>query len=80
MPVSSRPTSLEGITVLGRSRRCSIRENGETVTRVWEEARKALAAVTLSQSAAPVRFNAESFRRELDPDTRTILVEERHSR
>lgn len=79
MKVSSQSIPLEGITVSGRSRGCSIRDNARTVARVWDEARKALDAITLTQSAARVRFDTESFRRELDPQTLSVRAEQRRS-
>lgn len=79
MVIASSAISLEGITVRGQSRGCSIRENGETVARVWEEARKALNALAMTQAAELVHFDTESFRRELDPATRAIHVEQRRS-
>lgn len=79
MSVTPRSIPLEGITVSGRSRGCSIRDNARTVARVWEEARKALDAITLTQSAARVHFDTESFRRELDPRTLSVRAEQRRS-
>jgi hypothetical protein len=79
MVIASNSISLEGITVRGRSRGCTVRENGEMVARVWEEARKALNALALTQAAELVHFDTESFRRELDPVTQAVRMEQRRS-
>lgn len=80
MVISSAPIDLEGITARGRSRGCTIRQNGEVVSRIWEEARKALDALALTESKKLVRFDTELFRRVVDPKTRTVRDEQRRSR
>jgi hypothetical protein len=79
LAIAFNPISLEGITARGRTRGCTIRENGETVSRVWDEARKALNVLALTQSGQLVRFDMEKFRRELDPQMESVLAEQRGS-
>ena len=69
--------SLEGIEVEGDSR-CRVRpEEGLAVTRVWEEARKALGAAAWTQEHGLYRYEIMAVTRELDPDGRRVISEER---
>ena len=79
LAIDASPISLHGITARGRSRGCTIRESGEVVSRVWEEARKALQVVSLTQASGLVTFDTESFRRERDPRTGEVLTEQRRA-
>ena len=82
VPLVSAATvvTLEGLTVESGARRCRVRPEGaETVARVWDEARKALNAVALTQAAGRVRFDYETYRRRLDPAGITVLGEQRRA-
>jgi hypothetical protein len=77
---AGRAITLEGITVEGGPRRCRLRPEGaEELARVWEEARKALHVVALTEAAGRVRFDYETHRRELDPATGELRSEQRRS-
>ena len=68
---------LEGIDVEG-DRRCRVRpEEGLAVTRVWDEARKALAAAAWTQDRGLYRYEMMNVRRSLDRDGRRVLGEDR---
>lgn len=70
------PVSLEGIVVRGKQR-CEMRpQAGRATARVWEEARKALAASEWARRERSFRFQVESFTRELDPRELRVLAEE----
>ena len=69
--------SLEGIEVEGESR-CRVRpEEGLAVTRVWDEARKALAAAAWAQERGLYRYEMMKIVRELDPEGRRVITENR---
>jgi hypothetical protein len=75
--VPIRPVELVGLDVEG-SRRCEVRpEEGRATARVWEEARKALAAAALTLESQLYRYTLLHFRRELDADARRVLDETR---
>ena len=70
------PLSLEGIDVEG-DRRCRVRpEEGLAVSRVWDEARKALAAARWTQDRAMYRFTMRQGSRTLEPDARRVRSED----
>ncbi|MDE2653909.1 MAG: carboxypeptidase-like regulatory domain-containing protein [Gemmatimonadota bacterium] len=69
--------SLEGIEVQGDAR-CRVRpEEGLAVARVWDEARKALAAAAWTQERGIYRYEMLHITRDLDPDGRTVIWEDR---
>ena len=69
--------SLAGIEVEGDSR-CRVRpEDGLAVTRVWDEARKALVAAAWTQERGLYRYEMMQFTRELDPEGRRVISENR---
>ena len=69
--------SLEGIFAEGESR-CRVRpEEGLAVTRVWEEARKALAAAAWTQERGVYRYEMMNIRRVMDAENRRVLSEDR---
>lgn len=70
--------SLEGIRVQGDAR-CRVRpqEEGLAVARVWEEARKALAAAAWTQERGLYRYEMMRIVRDLDPEGRTVIWEDR---
>jgi hypothetical protein len=77
---AGRAITLEGITVESGPRRCRLRPEGaEELARVWEEARKALRVVALTEAAGRVRFDYETYRRELDPASGETRSEQRRS-
>lgn len=74
---SVQPVVLAGLDVKG-ARRCEVRPaEGLATARVWEEARKALAAATWTAERALYRFTWIRFVRNVDPRGRRILSEER---
>ena len=71
------PVVLEGIDVEG-ARRCQVRPaEGLATARVWEEARKALAAAAWTAEREMYRFAWTRFVREVSPDGRKVLDERR---
>ncbi len=78
--VPIHPVELVGLDVEG-SRRCEVRpEEGRATARVWEEARKALAAAALTLESQLYRYTLLHFARELDSDARKVLDEQRDFR
>ena len=76
--VPVEPITLAGILV-GAERRCVLRpEAGLDVARVWEEARKALAAAAFTDEMAVYRYQTLEYARDSDINTRAV-VDERHS-
>ena len=74
-PVS--PISLEGV-VAEADRRCRVRpDEGMATARVWDEARKALAAAAWTQGQGMYRYEMLGFARRLDRDGRKIESEDR---
>jgi hypothetical protein len=73
--VSTRAVELEGITASGEAR-CDLRPaEGLETQRVWEEARKALAATALTTEGGLHRFRIVGYERELDPQASRIRSE-----
>lgn len=69
--------TLEGLEA-GGERKCTVRpEEGLAVTRVWDEARKALSAAAWTQDRGYYRYEMRNIERRLEPETRRILGEER---
>jgi len=66
------PIGLSGIDVEGAARCEMLREEGLAIHRVWEEARKALAAIAWTGQQPYFRFDAVHFQRVLDPNGRPI--------
>ena len=70
--------ALANITVEGE-RRCVLRpEGGLDVSRVWEEARKALAAAAFTNETSVYRYITMKYERDLDPEARTVRNEQRN--
>lgn len=69
---------LEGISVEADAGRCEVRPGGEglLVAGVWEEARKALSAASITDQTGAYRYELMSYNRQLDAQTGTILTEE----
>ena len=69
--------TLEGIEA-GGERKCTVRPTeGLAVTRVWEEARKALSAAAWTQERGYYQYEMMNVNRRLGPEGRRILGEER---
>lgn len=79
LTVSTEPVLLAGVTARVQSRGCMLHGSGEIISRMWNEARKALNAIQISQSQELVSFDTETFRREIDPRTRRLRHEQRRS-
>ena len=78
MVVPVQAIALANITVEGE-RRCVLRpEGGLDVARVWEEARKALAAAAFTDETSVYRYVTMKYERDLDPDARTVRNEQRN--
>ncbi|MDC0160697.1 carboxypeptidase-like regulatory domain-containing protein [Gemmatimonadales bacterium] len=69
---------LEGIEVAADGGRCQVRPGGEglLVSDVWEEARKALSAASITDQVGAYRYELMSYDRQLDRRSGTILSEE----
>ena len=77
LEASVEAISLEGVQAEG-GRRCRVRpEEGLAVTRVWDEARKALAAAAWTQDRGMYEYEMTTVTRQLAPDGRQVLSEER---
>lgn len=75
--MESSPIQLDGIEVAA-GERCRVRpEEGLAVARVWDEARKALAAAAFTDRAERYRYRTMRYERDLERDTRVVLREER---
>ncbi len=69
------PVALEGITV-GGARRCApVRGAEGDLARLWDEARKGLMAVVLTEAAPYVMFRTAVIERDLDVRSGTVLAE-----
>ena len=69
--------SLAGIETQA-DRRCRVRpEEGLAVTRVWDEARKALEAAAWTQERGLYNYEMQNIRRRMDRDNRRLVSEER---
>ena len=78
MVVPVQAIALDNITVEGE-RRCVLRpEGGLDVARVWEEARKALAAAAFTDETSVYRYVTMRYEKDLDPDARTVMNEQRN--
>lgn len=78
MVVPVQAIALDNITVEGE-RRCVLRpEGGLDVARVWEEARKALAAAAFTDETSIYRYVTMKYERDLDPEARTVQNEQRN--
>ena len=74
--VAFEAITLEGLDVSG-GRRCEARhEKGEATARVWEEARKALAAEAYTREEGLYRYTLQRYRRTLDRNADNVLNEQ----
>lgn len=77
MVTTVQAVSLKGILAEG-DRRCRVRpEEGLAVTRVWDEARKALAAAQWTQERGYYRYEMMGITRRLDREGRQVVSEDR---
>lgn len=68
--------TLEGL-VAGGERKCTVRpEEGLAVTRVWDEARKALSAAAWTQERGYYQYEMRNIVRRLEPESRKVLDEQ----
>lgn len=73
--VRPQPVRLDTLTVTGE-RRCDTRaDTGRAVVAVWEEARKALGAVSWRQQASTLRYKWIHYERTLTPRSLQVLDE-----
>lgn len=77
--IRTRAVYLDAIEVTGDAR-CGRRDDGSEVARVWDEARKALDAVALTESAGMVRLAVVSWKRDIDAATGSPSNERRQIR
>lgn len=69
LAVGVAPIRLAELVVRGADRHCAVLgEEGLAVYQIWEEARKALAAIVWTGQQPYYRFDAVHFRRTLDPN------------
>ncbi len=69
LSIEAAPIDLEELAVLGDEDQCEgLEDEGLATYKVWEEARKALAAVVWTGQQPYYRFDAVHFQRSLDPD------------
>ncbi|MCY4400229.1 MAG: carboxypeptidase-like regulatory domain-containing protein [Gemmatimonadetes bacterium] len=77
MVAAVQAVSLKGISAEG-DRRCRVRpEDGLAVTRVWDEARKALAAAAWTQERGYYRYEMMRITRQLGREGRQVVSEDR---
>lgn len=77
----SRAIELEGLDVALASDRCTVRPaDGALVFQIWDEARKALAVVSLTDERARFRYETLKYERQIDRETGVVLEEERSRR
>lgn len=79
--MASSAIMLEGIDVAA-SERCEIRggDEGMIVAEVWDEARKALAAASITDNRGVYRYETVRYDRQIDVETNAVLNEERQRR
>ena len=77
--ITPRPIALEAIAVESE-RRCSRNEDAPELNRVWQEARKALDVVALTQERGGNRYVVIRYDRELDARTLDVTSERRRVR
>lgn len=80
--MESSAIELEGLQVEAEAGRCTVRPGaeGELVAQVWDEARKALSAASLTDERGRYRYETIKYDRKIDRDSGVILEEERTRR
>jgi hypothetical protein len=74
--VETQPIALEGLEVAARGGRCRVEGGGGSAQLLWDEARKALAAASWTESRGELRFVVSVWDRQISPRTSQILFEE----
>lgn len=78
--VALRPVELPPIMAAAK-RQCTGQRSGDAATAaVWQEARKGLVALLLSESQSTYRFQLRRFRRRIDPQTARVLSDSSRER
>jgi Carboxypeptidase regulatory-like domain len=78
--VEAEAVQLEGLEVEAEGGRCRLDESGGATQLLWDEARKALAAASWTESSVNLRFEVSVWDRQISPRTSQILFEERNQR
>lgn len=80
--MESSAIQLEGLEVATDAGRCTVRPGGEgaLVAQVWDEARKALSAASLTDERGRYRYVTVKYDRQIDRETGVIIDEERNRR
>lgn len=80
--MESSAIQLEGLEVELEADRCTIRPGAEgaLVARIWDEARKALSAASLTDERGRYRYETIKYDRKIDRQTGVILDEQRSRR
>lgn len=75
--MTARPIALEGLEVDLAGDRCAVRpmEDGELVAQLWDEARKALAATSVTSSKQRYYYETMWYERHLERGTETVQSE-----
>lgn len=79
LAIPLEPIRLDGIRV-SRGGRCGGDFGGTDLVRLWEEARKGLMAVVLTDAASLVSFRVAVYDRDLDPERGNVLREQVQTR
>lgn len=80
--IESRAIELAGLEVELESGRCTVRPGAEglLVAEIWDEARKALSAASLTDERDSYRYETIMYDRRIDRETGVVLSEERNRR
>lgn len=80
--IESSAIELAGIEVELESDRCTVRPGAEglLVAEIWDEARKALSAASITDERDTYRYETVRYDRRIDRDTGVVLSEERNRR
>jgi hypothetical protein len=78
--VETQPIELEGLEVAASGGRCRVDTGGGSAQVLWDEARKALAAASWTESRGDLRFLVSVWDRQISPRTSQILFEETSQR
>ena len=70
--IRTRAVVLPSLTVAGPRRGCTIREGGRVIETLWNEARKALTAASLTEEQRLVQYQGVIYTRRLDASGRRV--------